>query len=226
MLARHIRRQHRQRCLRNIGLDGPVHFQRERVTHLGQWPPHRPGGAARRGQRVPHLTQQQVGPVMIQLISQISQRPATRPADLDLADQVTGQRGRQVADRQPRHVHNRLPAIIPGRQLGADLGLQALQHGGCSRRQRDRIPAPERLIDLFCGPFGLVPAGGTGLIYRGLYGGRDRPFQGAGLVTAAHECIQPLITGVGQPLDKPPHQVINDKHTSSLPPPRPAGTSP
>jgi len=50
-----------------------------------------------------------------------------------------------------------------------------------------------------------------------LHGGRDGLFQRACLVTAEQPRGQLLITGIGHPPDQPPHQVINDKHTSSLP---------
>ena len=42
VLARHVRRQHRQPRRRVLGLHRPVHLQRERVGHLLQRPPGRP----------------------------------------------------------------------------------------------------------------------------------------------------------------------------------------
>ena len=212
-----------------------MYLQRERVTHLGQWPPHRPRGAARRGRAAAQPVQQlsehafdplpltfeplplQVGQVMIELVGQRSQRPALGAADHDLADQVAGQLGRHLAHLDSRQTHDWLPCIIRNGQLSGDPGLQCLQQRGLSRRQRDRIPATERLVDLLCDLVCLHSVGRADLAHRDLHGGRNRLFQRTCLVTAAQQSSQLLITGVGQLPDQPPHQVIDDKHTSSLP---------
>jgi hypothetical protein len=81
----------------------------------------------------------------------------------------------------------------------------------------DRLPAAERLVDLLSSAVGLLPAREADFAHRDLHGSRDRLFQRALLVTAAQPGDQLLITGIGQPGDQPPHQVINDKHISGLP---------
>ena len=122
---------------------------------------------------------------MVELVGQRIQRSAPGTANLDLADQVTGQCGSHVADRYPQEARSCLPRIIRGRQLSGDPGLQRLQQCGLSRRQHDRLPPAERLVDLFGGPLRLHRAGGSDLGHRGLYSLRHRRFQRACLLTAA-----------------------------------------
>jgi hypothetical protein len=154
---------------------------------------------------------------MIELVGQRSQRPGLGAADLDLANQVSGQLSRHVADRYARQAPSWLPRIVHNPQLPGDPGLQRLQQCGLSRRQRDWLAAAERLVDLLGGLLRLHWVGEADLGHGGLHGSRDRRLQRACLVAAAHQRGQLLITGVGQSADQPPQQVINNKHPAVPP---------
>jgi hypothetical protein len=143
VLASHVGRQLRQAGLQIAGLDRPVHLQGKRVTHLSQRPPGNRYGTAWPGQHVPDLAGQavdlvldplalQMGLILVQLIGQRRQRPATRSAKHNLTDQMTGQPVCQHTGRQPQDIRRGLPGagqarIIEDSQLPRDPRPQRLQ---------------------------------------------------------------------------------------------------
>ena len=234
VLARHIRRQHRQPRRRVLGLHRPVHLQGERVGHLLQRPPRHRYAAVRPGQRVPDLSGQpgehsldplslQARQLMVELVGQRRQRPAARSADDDLPHQVTGQPVRQDSARHSQDIGRGLPGagqpgIIEHSQLSGYPRLQAFQqhHRPGQRRIWHRIT--EDLADHHRDLPGLLATRWAHLLGGGPDCGVGRPPQRTLLLTAEYQLGQLLAASVGKlPDEPPPKSVSNEHHASSLP---------
>jgi hypothetical protein len=170
------------------------------------------------------------GQLMVELVRQRCQRPAMRPADYDLADQMTGQLIRQHGTRHAQYARWRLAGpgeagVIEHRQLLDDVGLQPLQQhfrpgpGGYGLR------VAEDLADYHRGLPGLLTTRRAELGSGGLDGGGCGLPQRTVLLTAEDQLGQLLTARISDLLDQPGPESINyENHVSSLPATAPPGT--
>jgi hypothetical protein len=139
---------------------------------------------------------------MVQLVRQRRQRPAHRPAEHDLPDEVTRQRLGQHDARYSQLFGRRLTrtgqaGVIQDSQLCGNPRLQCLQKrplpGECNARRRaeDLADNHRQLLSPLIIRWGQ-------LRHRELDGGRSRPGQRTLLITAQHQRGQLLAASIGQ----------------------------